>query len=35
MLFELKIPNTATNKIIKEARIGENVEDFSLDELKK
>jgi len=34
MPFELNIPNNTTDKIIKEARAGKNVEDFSLDELK-
>jgi len=33
MPFEIKIPNDMTKKVIKEARQGENVEDFSLDEL--
>jgi len=33
MPFEIKIPNDMTKKVIKEARQGKNVEDFSLDEL--
>ena len=33
MPFEIKIPNDITKKVIKEARQGKNVEDFSLDEL--
>ncbi len=32
--FDVKIPNKATAKVIKEAREGTNVEDFSLDEIK-
>ena len=32
--FEIKIPNEETQKIIEESRRGENVEDFSFDELK-
>lgn len=35
MPFEVKIPNAATKKVIKEARLGENVNDFSLDELNR
>ncbi len=31
--FEVKIPNEVTKKVIKEARQGKNVDDFSLDEL--
>ncbi|SCN46560.1 RelB antitoxin [methanotrophic endosymbiont of Bathymodiolus azoricus (Menez Gwen)] len=31
--FEMKIPNEVTKKVIKEARQGKNVDDFSLDEL--
>ena len=33
--FEIKIPNAATKKAIKEARQGKNVDDFSLDELNR
>ena len=33
--FEIKIPNAATKKAIKEARQDKNVEDFSLDELNR
>ena len=33
MPFEIKIPNKTTKKVIIEARQGENVDDFSLDEL--
>ncbi len=32
--FDVKIPNKVTAKVIKEAREGTNVEDFSLDEIK-
>ena len=32
--FEVRIPNKKTAQVIKEARQGINVEDFSLDELK-
>lgn len=32
--FEVKIPNDETAQVIKEARKGVNVDDFSLDELK-
>jgi DNA-damage-inducible protein J len=31
--FEIKIPNPETKKAIKEARVGKNIDDFSLDEL--
>lgn len=31
--FEIKIPNPETKKAIKEARVGKNIADFSLDEL--
>ena len=31
--FEIKIPNSTTKRIIKESRLGKNVEEFSLDEL--
>ena len=33
--FEIKIPNDTTKQVIKEARFGENVEDFSFDEINK
>ncbi len=33
MPFEIKIPNEATKKAIRDARQGKNVDDFSLDEL--
>ena len=33
--FEIKIPNETTKGVIKEARQGENIEEFSLDELKR
>ncbi len=32
--FEVKIPNKETAKVIKEARQGINVDDFSFDEIK-
>ena len=32
--FEVKIPNKETANIIKEARLGTGVDDFSIDELK-
>ncbi len=32
--FEVKIPNNETAQVIKEARKGVNVDDFSVDELK-
>ncbi len=32
--FEVKIPNKSTAQVIKEARLGINVEDFSVDELR-
>lgn len=35
MPFELKIPNDELANTIKEARKGINVEDFSIDELKR
>lgn len=31
--FEVKIPNKKTQKVIKEARSGKNISDFSTDEL--
>ncbi|MCK5869365.1 type II toxin-antitoxin system antitoxin, RelB/DinJ family [Methylococcaceae bacterium HT1] len=33
--FEIKIPNDTTKQLIKEARLGKNVEDFSFDEINK
>ncbi|NOQ64391.1 MAG: type II toxin-antitoxin system RelB/DinJ family antitoxin [Methyloprofundus sp.] len=33
--FEVKIPNEVTKKVIKEARQGKNVDDFSFDELQR
>jgi DNA-damage-inducible protein J len=33
--FEVKIPNETTQKAIKEARAGKNVEEINLDELKR
>ena len=32
--FEVKIPNKLTQKVIKEARQGKHVDDFSISELK-
>ncbi|MES9903801.1 MAG: type II toxin-antitoxin system RelB/DinJ family antitoxin [Sedimenticola sp.] len=32
--FEIKIPNKVTQKVIEEARQGENIDDFSISELK-
>ena len=32
--FDVKIPNKETAKVIKEARKGINIDDFSLDEIK-
>jgi len=32
--FEVKIPNKLTSQVIKEAKLGVNVEDFSIDELR-
>ncbi|SEH04510.1 type II toxin-antitoxin system RelB/DinJ family antitoxin [Candidatus Venteria ishoeyi] len=32
--FEVKLPNEETAQVIKEARKGQNVDDFSLDELQ-
>lgn len=32
--FDVKIPNKKTAQVIKEARQGINIDDFSLDELK-
>jgi len=31
--FDIKVPNKVTKRIIEEARAGENIQDFSLDEL--
>ena len=33
--FEIEIPNAKTQKIFREVRKGKNVDDFSLDELKR
>lgn len=33
--FEVRIPNAETKQVIEEARRGENVSEFSLDELKQ
>ncbi len=33
--FEIKVPNSTTKQVIREARLGENVQDFSLDELNQ
>lgn len=33
--FEIKIPNSTTQQVIREARLGENVQEFSLDELNQ
>ncbi len=33
--FEIKIPNSTSKQVIKEARLGKNVQDFSLDELNQ
>jgi len=33
--FEVKIPNEITQKAIKEARAGKNIEETSIDELKR
>ncbi|SEH05246.1 type II toxin-antitoxin system RelB/DinJ family antitoxin [Candidatus Venteria ishoeyi] len=32
--FEVKLPNEETTQVIKEARKGQNIDNFSLDELK-
>lgn len=32
--FEVKIPNKLTQQVIEEARKGENIDNFSVDELK-
>ena len=32
--FEVKIPNKLTKQVIEEARKGENIDNFSVDELK-
>ncbi|NYT46706.1 MAG: type II toxin-antitoxin system RelB/DinJ family antitoxin [Candidatus Methanofishera endochildressiae] len=31
--FEIKIPNDTTKQVIKDARLGKNIQDFSLDEM--
>ena len=33
--FEIKMPNDTTKQLIKEARFGKNVQDFSFDEINK
>ena len=33
--FEIKIPNSETQRVIEESRRGINVDEFSLDELKQ
>ena len=33
--FEIRIPNDTTEQVIREARVGKNVEDFSLDEMNQ
>ena len=33
--FEIKIPNSTTQQVIREARLGKNVQEFSLDELNQ
>jgi DNA-damage-inducible protein J len=33
--FEIKIPNELTKQVIREARLGKNVQDFSIDELNQ
>ena len=33
--FEIKIPNACSQQVIKEARLNKNVEEFSLDDLKR
>lgn len=33
--FEIKIPNSTTQQVIREARLGENVQELSLDELNQ
>ncbi|PCJ29931.1 MAG: type II toxin-antitoxin system antitoxin, RelB/DinJ family [Gammaproteobacteria bacterium] len=32
--FEVKIPNKLTSQVIKEAKLGVNVDDFSINELR-
>lgn len=32
--FEVKIPNEVTQKVIKDARLGENIDDFTISDLK-
>ena len=33
--FEIKIPNDTTKQVIREARVGKNVHEFSLDEINQ
>ena len=33
--FEIKIPNDTTKQVIREARLGKNVQEFSLDEINQ
>lgn len=33
--FEIKIPNDTTKQVIREARAGKNVQEFSLDEINQ
>ncbi len=33
--FEIKVPNSTTKQVIREARLGKNVQEFSLDELNQ
>jgi DNA-damage-inducible protein J len=33
--FEVKIPNSTTKQVIREARLGKNIQEFSLDEINQ
>ncbi len=33
--FEITIPNSTTKQVIKEARLGKNIQEFSLDEINQ
>ncbi len=33
--FEITIPNNTTKQVIKEARLGKNIQEFSLDEINQ
>ncbi len=33
--FEIRVPNSTTKQVIREARLGKNVQEFSLDELNQ